>query len=110
MFVRSADEYFAHEIITAELSNGNTFTHRIVSVDNEAELIYTKGDANAAQDPLPTSFDSVIGKVVFSVPYLGLLALNFNSMTVILVLAAVLIALMIIRFVVFKIKAPKEVN
>ncbi|MBQ8027605.1 MAG: signal peptidase I [Clostridia bacterium] len=109
VFVHSADEYSRGEVITAALSNGNTFTHRIISVDKEAELIYTKGDSNPSPDPLPTSLDDVVGKVVFSVPYLGFLSLNFNSSTVIFVLAAVLIVLMIIRFIVFK-KAPKEVS
>lgn len=44
-------------------------SHRIVAVD--AGLIQTKGDANAAPDLTPRSPDSMIGTVLFSIPYLG---------------------------------------
>ena len=109
VFVREAQEYNERDVITARLSNGNTFTHRIVSVDSENGFVYTKGDANATQDRLPTAFSDIIGKVVFTLPFAGLLALNVNSNTVVLILAAVLIVLMIIRFVLHK-KSSKEVT
>ena len=109
VFVRSEAEYFADDIITAKLSNGNTFTHRIIAVDNQTGLVYTKGDSNPSPDPLPTPVADIIGKVVLSVPYLGLLALNFNSRTIIFVLAAVLVLLMLVRFILFK-KSSKEVT
>ncbi len=109
VFVHKATEYKEGDVITAKLFSGNTFTHRIVSIDSENSLVYTKGDSNPTQDPLPTAISDIIGKVVFSVPYLGLLALNFNSTTVVFVLAAVLIILMIIRFIIYK-KTDKEVT
>ena len=111
VFVRKADEYKEGDVITAKLlgDNDNTFTHRIITVDTENGLVYTKGDNNLSSDRLPTDMSDIIGKVVFSVPYLGLLALNFNSTTVILVLAAVLVVLMLIRFIIYK-KSEKEVT
>ena len=111
VFVRESEEYTEGDVITAKLlgDNDNTFTHRIVSVDAENGLVYTKGDNNLSPDRLPTQVADIIGKVVFSVPYLGLLALNFNSTTVILVLAAVLLVLMLVRFVLHK-KSEKEVT
>lgn len=111
VFVREADEYQEGDVITAKLlgDNDNTFTHRIISVDSENGLVYTKGDSNMSPDRLPTDTSDIIGKVLFSVPYLGLLALNFNSTTLILVLAAVLVVLMIIRFILNK-KSEKEVT
>ncbi len=111
VFVHKSDEYKEGDIITAKLfgDNDNTFTHRIVSVDNEKGLVYTKGDNNLAPDRLPTDTSDIIGKVAFSVPCLGLLALNFNSTAVVLVLAAVLAVLMLIRFIVYK-KSEKEVT
>jgi signal peptidase len=111
VFVRESEEYTEGDVITAKLlgDNDNTFTHRIVSVDTENGLVYTKGDNNLSPDRLPTQVSDIIGKVVFSVPYLGLLALNFNSTTVILVLAAVLVVLMLVRFVLHK-KSDKEVT
>lgn len=111
VFVRESEEYTEGDVITAKLlgDNDNTFTHRIVSVDTENGLVYTKGDSNLSPDRLPTAMSDIIGKVVFSVPYLGLLALNFNSTTVILILAAVLLVLMLVRFVLHK-KSDKEVT
>ena len=111
VFVHKSDEYKEGDVITAKLlgNNDNTFTHRIISVDADQGLVYTKGDNNLAPDRLPTSTSDIIGKVVFSVPYLGLLALNFNSTTVVLVLAAVLVVLMLIRFIIHK-KFEKEVT
>lgn len=112
VFVHKSDEYKEGDIITAKLlgNNGNTFTHRVVSVDTEKDLVYTKGDNNLAPDRLPTHTSDIIGKVVFSVPCLGLLALKFNSTAVILVLAAVLVLLMLIRFIVYKKSEKKEVT
>ena len=104
VFVREAMEYNERDVITARLSNGNTFTHRVISVDSEKKLVYTKGDANPSPDRLPTSFSDIIGKVVFT-----LLSLNLNSNAVVLVLAAVLVVLMIIRFALHK-KSSKEVT
>lgn len=111
VFVREFEEYTEGDVITAKLlgDNDNTFTHRIISVDSENGLVYTKGDSNMSPDRLPTAVSDIIGKVVFSVPYLGLLSLNFNSTTVIFVLAAVLVVLMLVRFILYK-KSDKEVT
>lgn len=108
VFVCAAGEYLEGDIVTAKLPSGGTFTHRIVSVDNENRLIYTMGDNNPQPDPLPTAFDDIVGKVVFIVPVLGKLALNFEPVAVMAVLAVVLVALMAIRFVVYRLKNKKE--
>ncbi len=108
VFVRKADSYVEGDIINANLSGDGTFTHRIIGLDGERQLVYTKGDANPSADPLPTSVANINGKVLFSVPYLGMLSLNFNSTTVIFVLAAVLLVLIVIRFIITK--KPKEVT
>ena len=108
VFVREAESYGKGDIINAPLPSGGTFTHRIIEIDSERQLVYTKGDSNPSADPLPTSVQNINGKVVFSVPYLGMLSLNFNSTTIIFVLAAVLLVLIVIRFIITK--KPKEVT
>lgn len=45
-------------------------THRVVKIDAEEELIYTKGDTNNIIDPA-VHFKNVIGKPIFSIPLLG---------------------------------------
>lgn len=48
-----------------------TVTHRVVSVDSENRLFYTKGDQNNTADSSPTAFKNLIGKVKIRIPYLG---------------------------------------
>ena len=108
VFVRAAAEYEVGDIITARLSNGNTFTHRICELDPDGNLVYTKGDANPERDPQPTQTKNIVGKVVFSLPCLGNLSLKLSGTTVVLVLAGLLAALGLARFIAFKIKKQKE--
>lgn len=46
-------------------------THRIVGVDQEQGSIQTKGDANQAVDNQAIVAQDVIGRVTYSLPYLG---------------------------------------
>lgn len=50
-----------------------TITHRIAAVsEQDGEVLYkTKGDANQGADNEPVAAAQVLGKVVFSLPYLG---------------------------------------
>lgn len=64
------------DVITFYLSGNTIATHRIEEIVKEDGEIYyrTKGDANETSDAKLTSFDKVIGKVVFTVPLLGYLS------------------------------------
>lgn len=46
-------------------------THRIVAIDPVRQTVATKGDNNAEADGVPILYGNIIGKVVFSVPYIG---------------------------------------
>jgi signal peptidase len=46
-------------------------THRVVRIDAENQHFYTKGDANNAEDGSPVHFNNLIGKPMFTLPYLG---------------------------------------
>ena len=46
-------------------------THRVVRIDTENQLFYTKGDANGTEDTDPVHFNNLIGVPRFSVPLLG---------------------------------------
>jgi signal peptidase len=49
-----------------------TVSHRVIGVQSGDQLIFdTKGDATEESDPYYVPAESVHGKVVFSVPYLG---------------------------------------
>lgn len=46
-------------------------THRVVRIDTENSAFYTKGDANENPDAAPVYFNNLLGKPVFTIPYLG---------------------------------------
>lgn len=46
-------------------------THRVVDVGGENEYFITRGDANNVEDSLPVEKERVVGKVIYSIPYLG---------------------------------------
>ncbi len=54
-----------------------TVTHRAVKVTQNG--IVTKGDANNTDDVKPVTMDDYIGKVIFSIPYLGYGAAVFKT-------------------------------
>ncbi len=66
----------AGDIITFKLSSRTDLveTHRVVENDTASQELVTKGDANAQADVYPVGYDRVIGRMEYSVPYLGRMA------------------------------------
>ena len=54
-------------------------THRVVENDLAEWELVTKGDANEQSDPITVSYGQVVGKVVFSIPLLGYLAVAVST-------------------------------
>lgn len=71
-----------------------TVTHRVVSIDSENRLFYTKGDANNTADGSPVAFENLIGKAVIRIPYLGYASIWAHTVwgKVVIALAFTLIA------------------
>lgn len=63
------------DVITFRISEKTTATHRIVEILEEdgALAFRTKGDANEEEDNHLVTEDELVGKVRFTVPYLGFL-------------------------------------
>ena len=61
-------------IVFTTYGEGDFVTHRVQENDREYRMLITKGDANATEDLDPIGYDSVIGKVSFSIPLLGYVA------------------------------------
>ncbi len=57
--------------IPAFYVNGDVIVHRIVRNDTNEKVLYTKGDANAAEDMNPVPYNMVIGRVERAIPHLG---------------------------------------
>jgi len=76
ILVKQEASYQAGEVITFLSSANQQFvTHRITDVfqrENQT-LVLTKGDANPDSDLIPTTNDSIVGKVYWIIPYLGYL-------------------------------------
>lgn len=73
-------------------------THRVVQIDTANRVFYTKGDANNTQDDGAVSFQDLIGKPVFEIPYLGYASVYFSRTSGRIILATVFLCLLIIAF------------
>jgi len=71
-------------------------THRVVEIDAENQHFYTKGDANEFRDGSPVHFNNLIGRPVFTIPYLGYFANYIQNPpgTYIAITAGIIILLM----------------
>lgn len=74
-------ELEVNDVITFNLTENTTATHRIVEIvpdkENSSDFSFkTKGDANNTVDASPVKPEDVIGVPVFTIPYLGYFA-NF---------------------------------
>lgn len=89
IIVRESDSYDVKDIVVYDDGKA-LIVHRIIEKDGD--MITTKGDANTTPDE-PVNISSVKGKVVFSVPYLGVVinALRSPVGAVIIILAAILL-------------------
>ncbi|MBQ7969232.1 MAG: signal peptidase I [Clostridia bacterium] len=63
-----------NDVITYVLPNDMPSTHRVIKIDAEKQLFYTKGDANKTEDGAPVHFNNLIGTPVFKIPCLGYVA------------------------------------
>ena len=93
----------AGDILTFRDSGSESFfTHRVTRVDAEKKWIYTKGDASRFEDPAPTSFEYVCGRVKITVPLAGYLHMALMSkygfiLIALLVIAGVAVNLIFIK-------------
>ena len=85
-------------------------THRVVRIDAEKQLFYTKGDANEIEDGPPVHFRNLIGRAEFSIPLLGYVSdfvQNPPGMYITIAAGAVLIILVFLPDMLQK-KKPQE--
>lgn len=78
IYVKSMDykDLKVGDPITYMISQDTVVTHRIIEVlvdeeDPDTIRYFTKGDANDAPDGTSVHYKNIIGKPVFSIPYLG---------------------------------------
>lgn len=78
IYVKSVDyrELKVGDPITFMANETTVVTHRIAGIvidETDPEVLWfrTRGDANLTEDGAPVHYRNVIGKAVFSIPYLG---------------------------------------
>lgn len=75
VLVSRRDAYHMGDVVTRRTpGKGNaTITHRIVDVSENhgSTTFHTKGDANESADEEDVRKENIVGRVLFSVPYLG---------------------------------------
>ncbi len=74
--------YDENDVVIYKIPQNKTLvTHRIIKTINLHGKIFfvTKGDNNNLEDPFPISRDDILGKVVFTVPYIGQLIRTISS-------------------------------
>lgn len=84
--------------ITFSIGDNTVVTHRVVSIDEENQSFTTKGDANNTEDGGAVAFSAVIGKPVFSIPYLGYIAVKANTRTGTIILVTLILVMLILTF------------
>ena len=65
----------------------------------EKRQVYTRGDHNMADDPMPTDESHILGQMWFSVPFIGFLSLYLINYSLIYIAVGIALALIVLRFV-----------
>lgn len=86
------------DVITFSQQNA-VVAHRIYDINYAGKNVITKGDNIGKPDEKPVSADSIIGKVLFSVPLIGGLAGVFSSLFK-LIIFLLIIAVFIIIYII----------
>lgn len=100
VFVRriAFDDLAPGDIVSAYFPNRDgVFTHRVTEVDAENRQIITRGDHTLSEDPAPTDESNIIGKLWFSLPYVGFLSIAVQNRTLIYICLGVAILLILAR-------------
>ncbi|OUN17394.1 signal peptidase I [Gemmiger sp. An87] len=94
-----AAELAVGDVCTYRLPDGETFvTHRVVSIDADAQTMVTQGDANEDPD-LDIQFSQVYGRASFHLPYLGFVTQNIRTSVGIMTICGIVMLVILLNFV-----------
>lgn len=94
-----AGELQAGDVCTYYLSDGETFvTHRVLSIDPDAQTLVTQGDANESPDG-DIQFSQVYGRADFHLPYLGIATQNIRTPVGIMSICGVIMLVIVLNFI-----------
>ena len=94
-----ASELEVGDVCTYYLSDGETFvTHRVMSIDPDAQTLVTQGDANDTPDG-DIQFSQVYGRADFHLPYLGIVIQNIRTPVGIMSICGVVMLVILLNFI-----------
>lgn len=85
------------DVITFRRKAGEICTHRVVRVNEKKQQFITKGDHNEEEDVEPVRFDSLEGRVVKSIPYLGHFVTFLQSEKGVMVLVGLMVLTIVLQ-------------
>ena len=88
-----AEDINTGDVITFHINENTLVTHRVIEKDSMNNIFNTKGDANEVKDGWQVAYENIVGKVIFSIPYLGIIAGYFNTLNGQYVITAMIIVL-----------------
>lgn len=87
------------DVCTYYLSDGETFvTHRVMSINPDAQTLVTQGDANESPDG-DIQFSQVYGRADFHLPYLGIAIQNIRTPVGIMSICGVVMLVILLNFI-----------
>lgn len=84
--------------------------HRVIKNEQSECKIYTKGDANIAEDRNPIAYENIIGTVNFHIPYVGNVLYIFSTKMGKVYLLCLLIAALLLKLAAAGNKPNNEAN
>lgn len=88
-------------------ANLTLVTHRVIEKDDETRHITTQGIANNTPDK-PTSYENVVGKVVFHIPYVGYFVIWTSTLKGKVICAIIIAALVAFSILISEPDSKKE--
>ena len=85
-------------------------THQVVEIDENHEYFTTKGLANDSNDGNPVYYPNILGKVYFSIPYLGYVSDVVTSPIGLIISVGLILIWIIIIYMVNQAKKNKEIS
>lgn len=77
-------------VFNAPWQKGTLYAHEVIGLNysNGIEYFITKGVNNPAKDPLPVPANDLVGRVVFSLPYLGYILIYYQVTAAVILIGA----------------------
>lgn len=87
------------DVITFSLTGFDTVvTHRVISIDQQGQQLFTQGDSNDQADFAPVKFPQIKGRVSYGIPYLGHLTAGLRTIEGQLILLWLLLLTVLLLF------------